>query len=176
MAKSRQCQHQGIQWSQMTVPFLTWHPVCSRADSKKPPPWIFESIHGGANWMMTSLNVSKPAGCCASFTRKQKQPLVSAKSFMACLRVLLFLVVTGESIFVRKLFLNWTAPAANSAPRSLSKVPSEFSFAVSVWMNSPAVSLLRVFKTRHFLGEMNSKGWRNGPPNLLSVTKYFVIL
>jgi hypothetical protein len=102
--------------------------------------------------------------------------LVSAKSFMACLRVLLFLVVTGESIFGRKLFLNWRAPAANSAPRSLSKVPSEFSFAVSVWMNSPAVSLLRVFKTRHFLGEMNSKGWRNGPPNLLSVTKYFVIL
>lgn len=62
-------------------------PDCSRADSKKPPPVNLESTQGGANWVIMSLTVSTPVKCWSSSTRKLKLLLVSAKFFMACLRV-----------------------------------------------------------------------------------------
>lgn len=129
------------------VPFFILHPVCSRADSKKPHPWILESTQGGANWMIMSLTVSKPVACSKSLTRKLKLLFVSARFFIAALRVSVFLLVTGWSILGRKLFLILRAPAERRAPISRSMLELASGLLVSMWMNSAAVRVLWLFQT-----------------------------
>lgn len=106
-------------------------PNCSRADSKKPPSVNLESTQGGANWVIMSLTVSTPVKCCSSSTRKLKLLLVSAKFSMARLRVSVFLLVTGQSILGRTLFLRRRIPAETRAPRSPSMAASACVFLAS---------------------------------------------
>lgn len=126
------------------VPLWTWHPLCSRADSKKPSPWILESMHGGAKWMIISLNVSKPSSWCESSTKKLNLLFLSAIFLMTCFRVWLLLLVTGASILGENPFFKWRNPADRRAPRSRSMVGSEPILLGSMWMNSPTVRVLQL--------------------------------
>lgn len=72
---------------------------------------------------------------------------VSARFFIAALRVSVSLLVTGWSILGRKLFLILRAPAERRAPISRSMLELASGLLVSMWMNSAAVRVLWLFQT-----------------------------
>lgn len=88
------------------------------------------------------LNVSNPLTRCDSSTRKLKLLFVCANLSIACLRVSVFLLVTGESILGINLFLRVRLPAERRAPRSRSMVGSESAVEVSSRINWPTVAVL----------------------------------
>lgn len=142
----------------MIVPLLIWHLLCSKANSKNPPPPILEFTHGGANCRIISLTVIKPVTCSLSFIRKLKLLLVFTICSITCFSVSFSLLVTGESILDLKFFFRWRLPVVWSAPWSFPMIGSAYVVSVSVRRNSSTVTVLSLHRNKYddLVSKLNS--------------------